>query len=168
MVRRINSLKFLPLALLALWGCSDIEDYNRDASATLVDEQGTPYLAHEVIFMPSIEATEEARQEVYNSIGATVISENSPLSTELGYIHLELPGNITANEAMSILLQSEIAESVDKNYLMPMTREPNDSRWDYLWGMHSLHGPEAWNLTTGSRDVVVAVMDTGVDYNHSD
>ena len=168
MVRRIYNMKLIVVALLTLIGCSDIEDYNRDASATLVDENGTPYLAHEVIFMPSVQATEQARQAVYSALGATVISESSPLSTELGYIHLELPGNITATEAMSALLQSEIAESVDKNYLMPMTREPNDSRWSYLWGMHSLHGPEAWNLTTGSRDVVVAVMDTGVDYNHSD
>ena len=168
MVSRIKNMTLLFLALLAIAGCSDIEDYNRDASATLVDENGTPYLAHEVIFMPSIQATEQARQDVYDSLGATVISQDSPLSTELGYIHLQLPGNINANEAMSVLLQSEIAESVDKNYLMPMTREPNDSRWSYLWGMHSLHGPEAWNLTTGSRDIVVAVMDTGVDYNHSD
>ena len=63
-----------------------------------------------------------------------MISQDSPLSIELGYVHLELPGNITANEAMTELLQSGIAESVDKNYLMPLTRDPNDSRWDYLLG----------------------------------
>ena len=27
---------------------------------------------------------------------------------------------------------------------------------------------EAWNLTIGSRDVKIAVIDTGVDWNHPD
>lgn len=168
MARRISNPLLLLITVWTLLSCSRIEDYHTDVSATLMDENGTTYLAHEVIFMPSAEATVEARESVYASMQATVISETSPVSTELGYIHLRLPGNLTANEAITLLLESGIAETVDKNYLMPMTQEPNDSRWSYLWGMNSVKGPEAWNLTTGSRDTIVAVVDTGVDYYHPD
>ncbi len=56
---------------------------------------------------------------------------------------------------------------------------PNDSSFSQLWGMNNtgqtggtidadIDAPEAWDLTTGSSSVVVAVIDTGVDYNHSD
>ena len=56
---------------------------------------------------------------------------------------------------------------------------PNDPYFNNLWGLHNtgqtggtsdadIDAPEAWNLTTGSPNVVVAVIDTGVDYNHPD
>ena len=31
-----------------------------------------------------------------------------------------------------------------------------------------IQAPDAWNITKGNRNVVVAVIDTGVDYNHQD
>jgi subtilisin family serine protease len=56
---------------------------------------------------------------------------------------------------------------------------PTDERMEYLWGLHNvgqgsgtedadIDAPEAWALTTGSSDVVVAVIDTGIDYTHPD
>ena len=56
---------------------------------------------------------------------------------------------------------------------------PNDARFSELWGMHNtgqtggtpdadIDAPEAWALNTGNRQVVVAVIDTGVDYTHPD
>ena len=45
---------------------------------------------------------------------------------------------------------------------------PNDPSYSSLWGMTAIDAPSAWNITTGSRNVVVAVIDTGVDYTHPD
>ncbi|MBS3956342.1 MAG: S8 family serine peptidase [Clostridiales bacterium] len=63
----------------------------------------------------------------------------------------------------------------------PLTgRTPNDPRFDTLWGLHNtgqtggipdadIDAPEAWaTYGTGSRDVVVAVIDTGVNHAHAD
>jgi hypothetical protein len=45
---------------------------------------------------------------------------------------------------------------------------PSDPQYGQLWGMSTIDAPDAWNVTTGSSSVVVAVIDTGVDYAHRD
>ena len=37
-----------------------------------------------------------------------------------------------------------------------------------LWGMEKTWAPLAWNLETGSQNVYVGVLDSGIDYNHED
>jgi parallel beta-helix repeat protein len=69
-------------------------------------------------------------------------------------------------------------EYAQPNYIMKTCLTPNDpyysssGSWgqDYpdLYGMHIINASDAWNITTGSHDVVVAVVDTGVDYMHED
>ncbi len=64
-------------------------------------------------------------------------------------------------------------------YRYAKTIIPNDARFSDLWGLYNtgqnngtpdadIDAPEAWDLTTGSPDVVVAVIDSGVDYDHED
>ncbi len=60
---------------------------------------------------------------------------------------------------------------------------PNDPTFGELWALHNqgqtingaagtadadINAPEAWDVTQGSSSVVVGVVDTGVDYNHTD
>jgi len=45
---------------------------------------------------------------------------------------------------------------------------PNDTYFDRQWSLPLVSIPYAWNVTTGSRDVVVAVLDTGILPNHPD
>ncbi|MCB0320759.1 MAG: S8 family serine peptidase, partial [Bdellovibrionales bacterium] len=59
-------------------------------------------------------------------------------------------------------------EHCEPNYYWTIASVPNDPKFSDLWGMSKIHAPEAWDTATGSREVVVAVLDTGVDYNHSD
>ena len=55
-----------------------------------------------------------------------------------------------------------------------MATHPNDGSYEDLWGMHQendvdIDAPEAWSIHKGlSGQVIVAVIDTGVDYNHED
>jgi subtilisin family serine protease len=46
--------------------------------------------------------------------------------------------------------------------------EPNDPYWGLQWGPKKIEANWAWNKTRGSSDIIVAVVDTGVDYMHRD
>lgn len=45
---------------------------------------------------------------------------------------------------------------------------PNDPAWNQQWGPKKIYTPEAWDYQKGSTTVAVAILDTGVDYNHED
>ena len=45
---------------------------------------------------------------------------------------------------------------------------PNDPRRPDQWYLDKIQAPEAWKVTTGSKDVVVVVIDSGVNYKHID
>lgn len=48
------------------------------------------------------------------------------------------------------------------------TFTPNDPYWSYQWGPQKIEADWAWNTTIGNRSVIVAVVDTGIDYTHPD
>lgn len=45
---------------------------------------------------------------------------------------------------------------------------PNDTDWDLQWGPRKIEADRAWDTTMGDRSVLVAVVDTGIDWDHPD
>ncbi|HEV7396445.1 MAG TPA: S8 family serine peptidase [Pyrinomonadaceae bacterium] len=54
------------------------------------------------------------------------------------------------------------------NYIMHADLNPNDPSFGSLYGLTKIGAPTAWNTTTGSNNVVVGVIDEGIDINHPD
>lgn len=46
---------------------------------------------------------------------------------------------------------------------LAMAFKPNDDNWNFTWPQARVKMPLAWNLTRGSRHVIIAVVDTGVN-----
>ena len=61
-------------------------------------------------------------------------------------------------------------EAVQPNFIREIALVPNDPYWtsNDLWGLLKIHAPSAWTISTGSQQVVVANIDTGVNYTHPD
>jgi subtilisin family serine protease len=79
------------------------------------------------------------------------------------------------------LRNTGLFEYVEPDYTVYALAQPDDSRFQdgTLWGLRNLGGSggvigadinavQAWDITTGSTNVVVAVIDTGVRYTHQD
>jgi subtilisin-like proprotein convertase family protein len=98
----------------------------------------------------------------------------------LSLIELEgAKGQDLATRALQTLKNHPFIEYAEYNYLHYIDEFPYDPDFDKLWGLHNtgqtggtsdadIDAPEAWDITTGSSDVIVGVIDTGVDYDHED
>lgn len=49
-----------------------------------------------------------------------------------------------------------------------LAQTPNDPLFGDQWYLHTISAPSAWDVTTGSSEVIVAVLDTGLDLDHED
>jgi subtilisin family serine protease len=67
----------------------------------------------------------------------------------------------------------------EPDHVVSIQATPNDPSFSSLWGLHNtgqsggtvnadIDAPQAWDIHTGSRSVVVAVLDTGIDQTHPD
>lgn len=59
-------------------------------------------------------------------------------------------------------------EYAEPNGIFRTQQMPNDPSYSSLWGMEKIGAPEAWDRQTGSSAIIVADIDTGVDYTHED
>ena len=92
-----------------------------------------------------------------------VSREDATGSTQL----LRTQRGATITKINSLRSRPEV-EFAEPNYLRYLSRIPNDTHYTLLWAMKKISAEQAWDITVGSDNIVAAVLDTGVDYNHGD
>ena len=92
----------------------------------------------------------------------------------VGYFGIASEGDELRKKA-ELISQIPGVLSVEANVIYKLHEEVNDPDFEKLYGLYNPLKPgkdisilDAWELTTGSRDIVVGVIDTGIDYNHPD
>ena len=74
----------------------------------------------------------------------------------------------TVAEALPLLRQKTYVKSAQPNYIYFSQIVPNDQYYIHQWAHEKTHAESAWNISTGSRNVVVAVVDSGINAEHPD
>jgi thermitase len=87
---------------------------------------------------------------------------------DLGWQEVSVPAALSVNEAVEQFKKLPEVLDAQPNFVYHTQATPNDPRFNELYGMNKIQAVTAWNTTTGSANVVVAVIDLGVDYNHPD
>jgi parallel beta-helix repeat protein len=74
----------------------------------------------------------------------------------------------TVNSFISEAKTAGLANCIGPNAKCTVDSVPNDPSWSLQWGPQKIGADWAWNITAGSHDILVAVVDTGIDYTHPD
>jgi subtilisin family serine protease len=77
------------------------------------------------------------------------------------------PG-VSVHDAVSDLERMDGVLYAEPDHVVRQTAVPNDPLYGREWGLAAIRAPEAWDVTTGSPLVTVAVVDTGIDATHPD
>lgn len=119
-----------------------------------------------------------------NTLTASVGSYVKDVIPNLNTIVIKRPVFETQSNVLITLRQNPSVEFIEPNYIYRASKVPNDVMFGQLWGMLNvgqqdssrkegvagmdIGAEKAWDITTGSKDVIVAVIDTGVNYKHPD
>ncbi len=88
-------------------------------------------------------------------------------NNDLGYIDLSVPEGVEVEDYIAQLKESGEFESVEFNTLGEYYLFPNDL-YSNEWFFEEIDLYSAWDITTGSSNIKVAVIDSGVNVTHPD
>lgn len=149
------------------------DDYLREPDAgNLI--QRPEYVEQQLI----VKFKEGVSSNAINALKQNLKAEVAKTSKNLG-IQLWDIRSASVEEAIAKYRNSSVIEYIEPNYIVSANvTNPDDPSFNQLWGLNNtgqtsgttdadIDAPEVWDLETGS-DVLVGVIDTGVDYNHPD
>lgn len=103
--------------------------------------------------------------------------------SSLGVYRKKLPGTMSVGQALNIFRSEPAVKYAEPNYIYDLLATPNDTSFNQLWGLNNtgqsvnsttgtsgcdISATQAWDTITNGSAKVVAVIDSGIDYNHTD
>ncbi len=155
------SLVLVLIAVVVFAQLSNVIDSSQAESKSSAQED---YVAGELLVKFKTDAARQQLFSVHSRIGANVAKEFS----DLGWQQVVLPADISVAEAIQLYRSESSVAEAQPNFIYRVGAMPNDPSMGNLYGMTKISAPTAWDTTTGSNSVVVAIIDTGINYNHED
>ncbi len=81
---------------------------------------------------------------------------------------VRIPRTLTLSTALAIFRSLPTVEYAELNFRVRKAIVPNDPQYGSQWALPKVNAPAAWDISTGSSGVVIAILDTGIQLNHPD
>ncbi len=147
-------------------------------SVTAADPSAPPNPADELVVRYRADTTTAERRGVVRELGLTVVAASRNGRTEVVVGLGKSPSTVRRQ-----LQDDPRIAAVAHNYSRELAGDPTDGFFEDQWGLHNtgqtvdgvtgvpdadIDGLEALRLSRGNENVVVAVVDDGVDFSHPD
>ncbi len=150
------------------------------SASTVIDAPATKnmparYVPGEVLVKFKSGTSIVVMNKLHGALGAAKIKD----IRHLGIHRMKLPEDVKVEEAVQIYRNDPNVEFAEPNYIVKTSAIPNDPGYSLQWGLNNtgqtggtsgadIHAQAAWDVTKGSNNIIIAVVDTGVAYDHPD
>ena len=117
-----------------------------------------------------VELSGDVRTAGISTLIKDVSAEEYEVRDIINRVIIKVPKGESLDDFMARLMESPMVRSVEPDSFVYAARVPNDPYYvssQRSW-LQAMNLPAAWEKTTGSRGVTIAVVDTGIRYNHPD
>ena len=122
------------------------------------------------------EAADSIKSRLHQSLSTRV---KKKFKMQPGLQVIEVGADKDFNKVLTAYQKDPNVLFAEPDFKIKLRAVPNDTSFSQMWGLRNvgqtggvndadINAPEAWDITTGDPDVVVAVIDSGVDYSHAD
>jgi len=105
-----------------------------------------------------------------NGVAVALSQSGARLERTIGRINvhvLQVP-EPALDRVAATLMKTGLFTFVERDGVVRSTGTANDTYFSSQWHLSAIQATNAWDMTTGNSNVVVAVVDTGADWAHSD
>jgi thermitase len=81
---------------------------------------------------------------------------------------IRVNAGVDVEELLAAYRSRDDVEYAEFNPIISIGEVPDDPSYGQQWSLRTIEAPLAWDVCRGDNAVVVAIIDTGVDYNHRD
>jgi len=130
------------------------------------DHHGSPSGELDSLVVGVEQTVEQQRELVDNHIPDA--AEIERVNGTLSYVQVRLPPGDSMTQRAAELETESGVRYAEPNYRGSAAFTPDDSRFDDQYAPEMVSSLDAWDHVTGTSDVTLAVLDTGVKYDHDD
>jgi len=110
-------------------------------------------------------------------LAANSVSSEKLFETKTGSVYKIKLRDMSVEEALELYRSHPLVEYAEPNYVYRITETsysfiagiiPNDANFSSQWHLNQTNATEAWEMERGKESVIIAIIDTGVDYTHEE
>jgi|GEM_PF-2975613 len=131
----------------------------------IIEQLDSPHVLDQVILKID-PARRSAALDVLKTLGINLVQDSDQVGS-LDTLIIQVTSD-QLGEILAALQTSSAVVYAEPNYLVSLASLPNDPEIASQENLWNIQVPQAWDALPSMQEVLVAVVDTGVDYNHPD
>lgn len=157
-----KSVRFLVCVIIMIMGSCPISSHASRASSPQIGK--VEYVPGEIL----VKFKKGVSQREIRSVNALHQGRVLRELPKVKVLRLKLPPGVDVCEAAKSYQSHPEVEYAEPNYIYHPYMVPNDPFYTKQWALKKIEVEQAWDIQKGDKNVVIAIVDTGIDWKHPD